>query len=191
MKKLLATTSVVFMLVFSLQAQVTIKPGVGVNFTNVSGGSFDDLKGNPGFQFGGSVAFGEKFYFEPGVFYQTESVEVTSANNPFPVTDGNFKGFRVPVAVGLEVLGDADSFAGLRIFGGASGFFVTSVSNEFLSEDDYASPKWGVFAGAGVDIAIFYVDLSYQWSLTNITTDVADVELGKSNGLFLTAGLRF
>lgn len=95
------------------------------------------------------------------------------------------------MVVGLDVLGNADSFAGLRVFGGASGYFVTGTSSEFLSTDDIESPQWGVLAGAGLDIAIFYLDASYQWSLTNVQTDVNQIDLGKTKGFFLTAGLRF
>lgn len=188
MKKLWSTLT--FLLaVFSLHAQTQVKPGIGVNFLGISGSSVDDAKGQVGWQVGGSIAFGEKFYFEPGVFYQTESAEFSSANDP-QLSDLKLNGFRIPVAVGFDLLGNADSTVGLRVFGGGSGFFLASVSDG-LDKDDYSSPQWGVFAGAGVDLTIIYLDLSYQWSVTDIQKDISNIDLGKTKGIFLTAGLRF
>lgn len=189
MKKILTLALVFTLGTLILQAQTQIKPGVGINFTNISGEGAD-AKGQMGWQFGGSVAFGEKFYVEPGIFYQTSAFEFTTANGG-PVTDLTYSGLRIPVAVGLDVLGNADSFAGLRVFGGASGYLVTGTSSDFIEKDEIESPQWGVFAGAGLDIAIFYIDLSYQWSLSNIQTDVDQIDFGKSKGIFITAGLRF
>jgi hypothetical protein len=189
MKKLWILTIALSLTVFCVKAQTQIKPGIGINSTNVTGKGAN-ASGQIGWQLGASVAFGEKFYFEPGVFYQTNSFEYSTVNQG-PVTDASYSGIRVPVVVGLDVLGNADSFAGLRVFGGASGYFVTGTSSEFLSTDDIESPQWGVLAGAGLDIAIFYLDASYQWSLTNVQTDVNQIDLGKTKGFFLTAGLRF
>ncbi|NVK49759.1 MAG: outer membrane beta-barrel protein [Cyclobacteriaceae bacterium] len=189
MKKLWILTAALFVMAVGVQAQTQVKPGIGLNFTNISGEG-TDAKGQAGWQVGASVAFGEKFYFEPGVFYQTNSFEFTTANGG-PVTDLTYSGLRIPVAVGLDVLGNADSFAGLRVFGGASGFLVTGTSSEFFDKDEIESPQWGVFAGAGLDIALFYIDFSYQWSLSNVQKDIDQIDIGKSKGIFLTAGLRF
>lgn len=170
--------------------QSTFKPGAGLNFTSITG-TGDDVSGKMGFQFGGSVQFGEKLYFEPGVFYMTENAEATTIDNGVStISDSKFKGFRVPVAVGLNVLGNTESAFGLRVFGGGSAFFLTKVSDDLI-KSEFNSPNWGVFAGVGADIAIFFVDLSYEWSVTNLQKDVSDIDFGKSNGLFLTAGLRF
>ncbi|WP_288369587.1 outer membrane beta-barrel protein [uncultured Algoriphagus sp.] len=189
MKKILSLLGAMVLGVFTLHAQTQIKPGIGVNTTNITGSGLD-ASGQIGWQIGGSVAFGEKFYFEPGVFYQTNSFEVNQVGN-LPVTDATYSGIRIPVAVGLDVLGNADSFAGLRVFGGASGLIVTGTNSDFLDKDMVESPQWGVFGGLGLDIAIFYLDFTYQWSLSNIQTDVDQIDLGKTRGIFWTAGLRF
>ncbi|PZX48443.1 outer membrane beta-barrel protein [Algoriphagus chordae] len=187
MKKIILSLVVALIVSFGVNAQATFKPGVGVNFSSVSDAD-DGVKGKAGWQLGGSVAFGEKFYFEPGVFFQKQALvdENTTADDDV----ATFNGIRVPVAVGLDVLGNNDSLFGLRVFGGGSGFFVTKVSDN-LNKDDIETTKWGVFAGAGVDITFIYVDLSYEWSLTNIQKDVSNIDLGKSRGLYLTAGFRF
>ncbi len=190
MKKIFGLLVLGFLICSFTQAQTQVKPGIGFNTTNVTGDG-SDVSGQVGWQVGASVAFGEKIYFEPGVFYQTNSFEFSTPGGGGPVTDATYSGVRVPLAVGWDVLGNSESTAGLRVFGGFSGYFVTGTSSDNLDKDDIESPQWGIFAGAGVDIALFYLDLSYQWSLTNIQAEIDQIDLGKTNGLFVTAGLRF
>lgn len=189
MKRILIMCCIVLFVGFELKAQTTIKPGAGLNFTNVTGDGAD-AKGQAGWQVGASFAFGNKFYTEPGIFYQNSSFEYTTVDSG-PVTDASYHGIRIPLALGLNILGNSESSFGLRAFGGASSFIVTGTSSEFLDKDEISSPQWGVFAGAGLDIWIVYLDASYQWSATNLQTDVTNIDLGNSRGFFLTAGLRF
>lgn len=184
-------------IIFALMAFVGIangqtirKVGGGVNFTSITG-TGDDVSGNLGWQAGGSVQFGEKFYLEPGVFYMVENAEATVINNGVSTfSDSQFKGFRVPVAVGLNVLGNTESSLGLRVFGGGSAFFLTGVSDN-LNKSDFNSTNWGVFAGVGADISIIFIDLTYEWSVTNLQKNITDIDFGKTNGVFLTVGIRF
>ena len=192
MKKLFLSLSVFLLAVITGFSQATIKPSVGVSFNNFSETSTGDVKGQAGFQIGGSVAFGKKFYIEPGVYYATKSTEFTYSSSPSTTIseDALIKGIRVPVAVGVGVLGNEKSLVSLRAFGGGSGFFVTGVGDA-LDKDNITSPTWGVFAGAGLDFWIMFAEASYEWSLTNVTTDVANIDLGKSRTLFFTVGFRF
>jgi hypothetical protein len=188
--KSLATLFILFATVGSAFAQSSFKPGVGLNFTNISG-TLDDVNGQMGWQAGASVELGNKFYVEPGIFYTTRKAETTSINNGVPsLSDAQFRGFRIPLAVGYNVLGNTESSFGLRIFGGGSAFILTSVTDGYAISD-FNNPEWGVFAGVGADIAILFIDLSYQWSVTNVQKSVTDIDFGKTNGVFLTAGLRF
>ena len=175
-----------------LAAQTTIKPGVGLNFTDFSqdpvGGEF---KAKVGWQIGGSVAFGKKFYFEPGLFYVGKSTEFQSTASGTPTVDeqADINGIRVPLAVGLNLIGNEKTLVALRGFGGLSGFFLTSVSDN-LDKDDFEKTNFGVFAGMGIDIWKLYLDLSYEWSLSNVQKDVSAIDVGKSRSLFINAGIR-
>ena len=191
MKKLSLIVVAVF-LVITTFGQATIKPSVGISYNDFSGTTVDDAKGKIGMQLGGSVAFGKKFYIEPGVFYATKSTEFTSPSEASTNIneDALIKGIRVPVAVGFGLLGNEKSLASLRVFGGGSGFFVTGVGDN-MNKDNVTSPTWGVFAGAGVDFWIMFAEASYEWSLSNVTTDVANIDFGKSRTLFFTVGFRF
>ena len=175
-----------------LAAQTTIKPGVGLNFTDFSqdpvGGEF---KAKVGWQIGGSVAFGKKFYFEPGIFYVGKSTEFQSSSSGTPTIDekADINGIRIPLAVGLNLIGNEKTLVSLRGFGGFSGFFLTGVSDN-LDKDDFEKTNFGVFAGAGLDIWKLYLDLSYEWSLSNVQKDVSAIDVGRTRSLFINAGIR-
>ncbi len=168
----------------------TIKPTVGINFTDVVGNGEGTASGRTGWQFGASVAFGKKIYVEPGIFYQSKSAEFSSSDNlTQPDLKADLKGIRVPFALGYNLIGNSESKASLRLFGGPSGFFVIDTGDD-INKDDINSPAWGVFAGAGLDIWILFVDVSYEWSVTDVQTSFTNIDFGKTNGLFANAGIR-
>ena len=178
--------AVLLLSVFVGYSQVHVKPGIGLTLTDYVNFGEYGAAAKVGTQLGGSVAIGKKFYVEPGVFYATKSAEFTTSSST-EVSKNTVKGIRVPVAVGLGVLGNEESLANLRVFGGGSGFFKTGVSGD-INKDDVKSPQWGVFAGAGVDIWLLYVDLSYEWSVTEASSVIAD---GKARTFIATLGLKF
>lgn len=170
------------------QAQV-FKPGVGLNFTDFTTNS-GNASAKAGWQIGASMAFGDKFYFEPGVYYVGKSSTYSDPNNANQDDfKADFNGFRVPVAVGLNILGNTESTFTLRAFGGGSAFILTGVGDSF-DKDNFKTASYGVFAGAGIDFSILFVDLAYEWSVTDLS-EVSTVDIGKSRGLYATAGLRF
>ncbi len=174
----------------SLALSQTIKPAIGFNFTDIVASGDGNAKGRAGWQLGASVAFGEKIYVEPGIFYQTKSAEFSSSSNlSTGDLNADLKGIRIPFALGYNLIGNSESTASLRLFGGPSGFFVTD-TGENVNKDDINSPAWGVFAGAGLDIWLIFIDVSYEWSVTDIQTSFTNIDFGKTNGLFANAGIR-
>ena len=192
MNKFFLSLSILLFFVLVGFGQATFKPAIGFSFNDFSTTSTGETKGKVGAQIGGSVAFGKKFYVEPGVFYATKSTEFTynESGSTMVTTNAVIKGIRVPLTVGVGVLGNEKSFASLRVFGGGSGFFVTGVGDK-LVKDNISSPTWGVLAGTGVDFWIMFAEVSYEWSVTNATKDISNIEFGKSRTLFATVGLRF
>ena len=166
------------------------KPGVGLTLTDWSKDGAGDVQGKAGFLLGASVQFGRKVYIEPGIFYVGKNVEVKPVNSLPTTIKSNLNGIRVPLSVGFQLLGNSESAFGLRAFGGGSAFFLTSVSDN-LNKDDYSKTNFGLHAGAGLDITIVYVDLAYEWSVTNIQENIGAIDYGKTRGLYLTAGIRF
>ena len=167
-----------------------LKLGGGISFSDVSKVSDGEATGKLGAQLGGSLVFGHQFYFEPGVYYTTKSTEFINSSDISGSnykTDALIKGIRVPVIIGMNVLGDTESLVNLRVFGGGSGFFVTGTGKD-IPKSEVEKTNWGLLAGTGVDVWIFFADLSYEWSLTDISNSGADI--GKYRSLFGNVGIR-
>ena len=186
---ILVLTSLIVSSFGTLKAQMELKPAIGCNFTDFSKNpSTGKFQAEFGWQIGGSIAFGQKIYFEPGIYYMEKSTQYSQEGSSPLDIKYNLNGIRIPVAVGIKILGDKESLVQLRAFGGLSGFFVTGTSN--LQKDSLNTASFGLFAGAGLDISHFFVDLSYEWSLTNISSDVSQVDVGKTRSLFIQVGFR-
>jgi len=170
-------------------AQAELKPGIGITFSDMSKSPANgEVTGQLGWQLGGSVLIGQKFYVEGGVFYATKSSAFTESSAKLEFTN-DINGVRIPVALGYHLIGEQKGQFALRVFGGGSAFIVTSVSAPGASKDDFTSPTWGVFAGAGLDILMFFVDLQYEWSLSDVST-LSTADIGKSRSFIANAGIR-
>ena len=169
-------------------AGVTIKPTVGINLTNVSKLPNGSAQAQVGWQIGGSVMLGHLVYIEPGVFYVGKSTQFTNtaANS---IAKINLNGIRIPVSVGVNLLGDNKPPVGVHIFGGGSVFIITSTGDD-LPKSLVNTTSWGLHAGAGLDLFMFFLDLSYEWSLTNIQKDISQIDVGKTRTFFINAGVR-
>ena len=173
-----------------VQAQFSLKPTAGINVSSATKNpDSGEAKGKVGYQFGASAVWGRKFYVEPGVYFQQINVEYTSSTDEELNFDKKTKGIRVPVQLGFNVLGNRASDVNIHIFGGASGYFVTGVDGN-VPEDEIESPQWGAIAGAGVDLWLFFLDIKYEWSLTDITS-VTQFDIGKTHAFYVNAGVRF
>jgi len=163
---------------------------MGINFTDWSKDqTLGEFQSKVGYQFGGSVAIGRKFYFEPGLFYVQKTTEFVNTGGGASDAEFKLKGVRIPAAIGLNLFGSQGGFINLRAFGGASVFLLTNADGSTnISGDDFKDAGWAVFAGAGANIAMLFVDLQYEWSLSDITK--TNVDVGKSNSIFINVGIR-
>lgn len=187
MRKSILFLSALFLMSGSLLAQA-LKPTIGLNFTDVK--SADDiLEGNSSWQVGLSVEFGEKMYVEPGIFFMSRSYAFGGSSSPnLSLGDPEFKGIRIPVSLGAYLIGDESSTFAWRGFVGPSAFLYTDTGD--FNKEDLNSPAWGVFAGTGLNIWILFVDLSYEWSVNDISPAFAQIDFGRTNGFFTQAGFR-
>ncbi|NVK49757.1 MAG: outer membrane beta-barrel protein [Cyclobacteriaceae bacterium] len=186
MKTLLAFLCLLFFS-YSLSAQ-RLKPSGGLNFSNVSS-SEDVLNGKSGWQIGLGVEFGEgKMYVEPGIYYTSKNLEFSQGSSPnLQVGFPELNGIRIPLNLGMYLIGNSESLVAWRAFGGPSVFFLLD-QKDF--GDELQSTNWGVFAGTGLNISFLFIDLSYEWSVTNISTQFASIDFGRTNGFFANAGFR-
>jgi hypothetical protein len=77
---------------------------------------------------------------------------------------------------------------GLHAFGGFSAMFLTNTSG--IEEDAVNSSLWGAVLGAGLNLPRFFVDLSYEWSVNNLSKDMNQANAGKPGSLYITAGIK-
>lgn len=189
MKHIISLLSLIALIGYSATAQVSIKPAVGINLTDFSKDpSTGKYRSQVGYQFGGSVAIGTKAYIEPGLYWVKKSTQYVTENTNEDDIKYDISGLRIPVTIGANLLGTEKSLIGLRIFGGGSAFLLTSLKN--LDKDDFKTASWGVFAGAGLNVSVLFVEVSHEWSLTNIQKDVSQIDIGKTRSLFAQAGVR-
>lgn len=182
----------VFSLVFLLgqaYAQLEIKPAIGINATNFSENPVSgETSANVGWQLGGTIKMGDKLYGEGGIFWTYKSTKYEEVDTTFTFNT-EISGIRIPAMIGYHLLGEGAGSLGLRAFGGASVFIVTQVNAFELTEDDFNKASWGVFLGAGLDFSILFLDVKYEWSLTDVSS-VTNFNVGKSKSLFVNAGVR-
>ena len=185
-------TIIVFSFLFlagNTYAQLEIKPAIGINATSFSEDpSNGETSANVGWQLGGTIAIGDKFYGEGGIFWTYRSNEYKSDADTITFNT-EMSGIHIPVMAGYHLLGKGTGFIGLRVFGGASVLILTQVDALELTVDDFNKANWGVFLGAGIDVSILFLDVKYEWSLTDVSS-VTSFNVGKAKTLFVTAGVR-
>jgi len=178
--------------------RLVFNPQIGANATQYT--NVDDLladtEGRVGWQVGLFVRYGKRFYFQPGVFYQQTSVDVTGPDDTEfeDIKDAHdVTSFWIPLEVGFDII--SSDLVTLRANGGVAGTFVTAVGDNDLglTKDDFESFRAGGLLGAGVDIAIVSVDLSYELGFTNVFTAPEGGESldAKANTFRFSAGLVF
>lgn len=174
------------------QAQLTVKPTAGISITDFSKDSKGtSSKAKVGYQAGAAITYGSRYYVESGVFYSVKNTEFSTTTGTNKINkDALIKGIRVPLTVGAYVIGDTQSFLGVRAFGGGSGYYVLSTGKD-VNKSDLTRMNWGAQAGIGVDVWKFFAEASYEWSLTNVQKDIKAIDLGKQRTIFIQAGFKF
>ena len=177
-------------LIFNVSyGQISIKPAVGFSITDLSE-DIEGVKAKYGAQVGASVAFNlnDNFFIEPGLFSTSKSTEFET-NSTTASVEAYVEGLRIPISVGYIIIGDVDTFINLRVFGGPSGYFVTNVGKD-VNKSDFKRFNFGVYSGAGLDIWRLFLEISYEWSLSNIQKDVTGIDLGKHRSLYVNVGYK-
>lgn len=191
MKKTAITLILLISFAITGLSQMVIKPGIGLNFTSMSNDPQSyETTGRLGWQLGGTVTFGDQFYFEPGIFWVKNNWELQDATVQGTSFKNDISSLRIPAFVGINVIGDATDDRNFHIFGGPAAQIVTKVNtgSTGLSTDDFSKFIWGMNLGAGISIGKIFIDAGYEWGLTNIYKN--DPNNVQSRGFWLNAGLR-
>ncbi len=171
-------------------AQFTIRPQVGINSSSLKNISSAEFKNGIGFQFGVDAQIGNRFYFQPGIFWEGTNNTITEANNEETELKVNY--IRIPAVFGYKIIAPDDGrFFGMRLFTGPNMAFVTNKDlseGSLIDEGDFNDFVFGWDAGLGFDIAIIFVDLGYRFGLSEF---VKVLDEGSRNNLFFgNAGIR-
>jgi len=180
---------------YAAQAQLTIRPQVGVNSSSLS--SDDDLinfNAGTGFQVGVDFQIGNKVYFQPGIQLEFLKNRVEFGNGAaIEESDYDRTGIRVPLMVGFRAVDDPDSGLNLRLFTGPNALLQLSQDSDEgvlddLDDDDLKDLVFGWNVGAGVDFSILFFDIGYQFGISEIFDDA---DAAPRNNLFYgNLGLR-
>ena len=198
MKKIALLSGILFLSTLAY-SQVEIRPYLGFNFSNVSktpDGTSTQAK--VGGQIGASLMIGDRFHLNPGIAYFSRSTEFSSKDDPNISSDLLINGVSIPLLVGYRFVDpSSEPLLNVRVYAGPSLMFLTK--NELSGADDNAinwnDTQWGGQVGAGLDILIFFLDLSYEFGLTNTIdgTDnntIDDFTDIKNNTFYVNAGFR-
>lgn len=175
-------------IILSVNAQTIIKPAIGLNLTHFSTDVPEyGIHGRLGWQIGGTIAFGDQFYLEPGIFWVKNNWSLETNGTKFK---NDISSLRIPVYVGWNVVGDPDDDRNFHIFAGPSAMIVTATNSDEigLEEDDFNKFILGANIGAGISIGKIFVDVGYEWGLNNVyKVDELDT---KHQSLWINAGFR-
>ena len=203
MQKLLTATLVAMLIGFTAQAQFEIKPTAGINLSNVSTTpSGTKTSAKMGYQFGGSLMFGNRLYLSPGIYYFQQVTQFVISNPDGSTTaitsDAKTAGVKIPLLVGFKLIDpETDPMVNFRIFAGPSVNFNTKskFSSGFGSDEiKWKKNTWGAQVGAGLDVSFFFVEAGYEFGLSSsyegdsASQNFKDI---KHNTFVLNVGARF
>ncbi len=178
----------------AISQTISIRPSFGFNLTHLTneGVEWNSKEQRIGYQFGVGLMVGDKFYLEPGIYWNTITKDLYNINDPDETLFQNtIKAIRVPAVVGYHIIGEEEGIFDLRIFGGAGASFVTGVDAEDgtgLQKDDFKSTLFDLNAGIGIDLWIFFVEWHYLHGLTPVFNEGAND--GKLQGFYGNLGIR-
>lgn len=184
MKKNLILLFFAMLMSGAVMSQISLRPQVGINVPSISGDAFES---SLGFQFGADLQIGNSFYVQPGLNFQTGKLT-------FRTEDLNVSRINVPVMIGIA-FGEADDASfGFRAFAGPNLAFhagenLDDLSTSDLTGDNFKSAVFSGQVGLGLDISILFVDVAYQFGLSNfIEGDM--IEDAKKSMFLANAGIR-
>jgi hypothetical protein len=155
-----------------------INPQAGLTASHRSNDPGDlSTSGRVGWSLGGNIRLGGKAYIAPGVYFQRTNIQLSQKDTVSTGTVEDILGVQsihVPLLVGVNMSSNANGPGlGFRLFGGPALTIVQKVdANDFgITKDDYKSSSVGIQAGAGLDLAVLTVDVSYEAALGKVLKD--------------------
>ena len=185
-------TIVAFFLIQSVSAQISLRPQAGFNASSLTKDfDGDDFEDKWGFQFGADLQIGNRLYFQPGILWESATnelkQEIQDDNNEFTINR-----IRIPVMAGYKLFGETTNrLLDIRVFTGPNIAFVVDKDlgdDPLFQDNDFKDSAWGWNLGMGVDLAFIFVDVGYQFGLSEVFENASkDI---RNNLFYANAGLR-
>jgi len=179
-------------------AQIAANAGAGFNFTKLKTNGIDWVsESRIGYQAGISSTLGNIFYLEPGLFYIANYADLIYVGDDNGITHGitydyHTSYLRIPLFAGYHLAGNAEnSFFDIRVFAGPTVSFLLSADEVGgLQKDEFNKVNWGLDAGVGFCVWIFYCNMGYEWGLSKTYTSE---KVGNANSeiFWVNVGARF
>jgi hypothetical protein len=192
MKKLLFSIAMSLLLGVAVNAQIELKGLVGMNFATLHQ-SDNDVSAKAGYQFGGGVLIGNKFYVEPGIqFVRSTKVLTPDVDGSAGSEEIDFSQnlVKIPVYAGYHILGAEDKPFALRIFAGPAVSIPGKIKKgeDQIDKDHISKSVWAIDGGIGLDIFFLFVEANYEYSLNDYFVDNAPAN-GKHGAFIVNAGI--
>jgi len=195
--------------IFAQSFPIDLGPKIGFNTSRLTTQLRDythDIKN--GWHGGLFFRFGVgKFYFQPeafiaikntGMSYEYDSFDPGNPTSLDPVTQTlKLTTLDVPLLMGFKLLDLR--VANLRVFGGPVASFELNKelslrignidqSNK-ISSEDFNNAAWSFKIGAGFDVMVVTVDISYEWGIDKLyqINEIPDM-VGRTNIFYITVG---
>jgi hypothetical protein len=167
MKNTILVFSLVLLGAVAMKAQFAIRPSVGVNSTVLTGDFKDQAwRSALGHQLGIDFQLGSKFYFQPGMHWESLHGYVNNTQTGVEL-DFNSSHIRVPVTLGCRLFNSFD-LVNVRFFGGLDASYKLKEDSGLLhfstDQKGLRGARFGYHAGMGLDLLFLFVDAGYRWS---------------------------
>lgn len=189
MKKYFFLLCFTFLLSHSGFSQLSLRPQLGIQFSNFSLESIQgELTGSAGISYGIDLQIGTTFYVQPGVMITPLNFQIQD------VGDIKITKLNVPIMAGYKLFEQEGSKAfGIRLFAGPNFAFNIndSISDAITSItlDDLNKFHLSGIGGIGFDISILFLDLGYRFGITE-TISPRNGSGANFNGFMANAGIR-
>jgi hypothetical protein len=191
MKKLF-TLAVIAFAAGQLFAQVQFNPQIGMSFMSIknppTGVTYD---GKVGAMLGADFRFGERFQFQPGVFYVNSITAYENTNGTSTSGDLSYKSLKLKALLAYNLI-DGGQFKIRANFGPAYDFLLSAKEKKSGTDlkDDFTNGTFFLQGGVGADILFLTADLGYAYGLTKTFVGEAAPDANNA-GLYFTVGVVF
>jgi hypothetical protein len=162
----------------TVAAQIQFNPQLGLTLQTMTDAPADvAYKGAVGWQLGADVRFGDRSYFQPGIFLNRNATVFSSSSNTFTFEEDVVRtNLRLRAMLGYRII-DSYQFD-LRFAFGPSYDVLMGVNRGDLgfSRNDFNNGSFNLDAGLGFDMGYFTMEPGASFGLSRVFTENPQVK---------------